>query len=353
MVSISDLQGLCARFRGVGHPTRIRYVGNPGGFTGARLWQIESETGLWCLRAWPPRGMDESRLEFIHTVLRAAAGQGLEFIPVPLQLDSGKTYVELEGRLWEMSRWMPGSADFHARPSDRRLAAAMQALARFHRATQSIHSTVAVSPTLERRREHLRRMCCGPEAERLAEAVPDGRWPEMDTRAVRLLHIVRLHRVQLDRMLSKPLPPVACQPAIRDIWHNHVLFVGDEVGGIVDFGSLAIDTIAIDVARLLGSLAGGDLHAWRVGLEAYAEVRELTPTERHLIALADYTGTIGGGLVWLMGHYVQKHKFDNPRGVLERVDHFLARLESPEMVESAVSAAHALEAITRSNGDED
>ncbi len=344
MVSISQLEELCVTFHGVGRPHRIRYVGNPGGFTAARLWQVESETGLWCLRAWPPHGIEEEKLTFIHKVLLTAAAAGLQFIPAPLTTGSGKTYVELEGRLWEMSRWMPGTADFHARPSDRRMTAAMQALAKFHKATERLCATVAVSPTLERRRESLARMCLGREADRLAKAVPDGRWPEMDSRAVRLLHAIRMHRTQLEAIVSKQLPAVTCQPVIRDIWLNHVLFVGEEVGGIVDFGSLGIDSVAVDIARLLGSLAGSDLHSWRVGLDAYTQVRELSPTERHLIAVADYTGTIGGGLVWLISHYLDRRKFDRPDRVLARVDHFLARLESPEMISAAVSAIHALEA---------
>lgn len=54
----------------------------------------------------------------------------------------------------------------------------------------------------------------------------------------------------------KPLADVSfrLQPCIRDIWHDHVLFDGDRVTGLIDFGAMQIDTPATDIARLVGSL---------------------------------------------------------------------------------------------------
>ena len=69
-----------------------------------------------------------------------------------------------------------------------------------------------------------------------------------------------------------PLSNIALpvQPCIRDIWHDHVLFTGDEVTGIIDFGAMDIDTPATDVARLLGSLVGDDEAGWRTASSAYS-----------------------------------------------------------------------------------
>jgi Ser/Thr protein kinase RdoA (MazF antagonist) len=107
-----------------------------------------------------------------------------------------------------------------------------------------------------------------------------------------------------------------------------VLFVGDEVSGIVDFGSMRPDNVATDVARLLGSLAGDDTQDWQSGLSAYQSVRPLSDDELSLVKAFDRSTVVLGGLQWLEWVYLDGRQFDNRAAVLERVDEFLRRLES-------------------------
>ena len=62
------------------------------------------------------------------------------------------------------------------------------------------------------------------------------------------------------------------QPCIRDVWHDHILFLGDSVSGIVDYGAMAVDTVAGDIARLLGSLVGNHVADWEEGIDAYHQL---------------------------------------------------------------------------------
>ena len=71
---------------------------------------------------------------------------------------------------------------------------------------------------------------------------------------------------------------VPVQPCLRDVWHDHVLFINDAVSGIVDPAAARTDTVAADISRLVGSLVGDDPHGWTVALEAYQSVRSLSPT---------------------------------------------------------------------------
>jgi homoserine kinase type II len=330
MSTDSDLlEPIWSQFSDVCRPTSVESLGNCGGFSGARLWLADTPLGRLCLRAWPTEQPSERQLEFIHATLRRVRGQGLSFVPAPLRTQDGETFVRYDGCLWELAPWMPGVADFHSRPTPERLRAALQALARFHLAAASTDSPdpVGPSPTLRRRLRELSSFLNGPAAEKLRRRVPDGRWPEMDVRAERLLEHVESRRSYLNDLLELRIPSVTQQPVIRDIWHDHVLFDGDAVSGIIDYGAMSIDTVAVDVSRLLGSLVDGDAGDWNAGLRAYCEIRPMSMDQRDLLETLDKTGVFAGGLVWLRWHYLENRTFENPAGALARVDHFLNRLE--------------------------
>src|SRR5207302_7945298 len=80
------------------------------------------------------------------------------------------------------------------------------------------------------------------------------------------------------------------QVCLCDIWHDHVLFSGDAVTGIIDYGSVRHDHPAVDLARLLGSLAGDDAELTAAGLAAYRGMRRLGTEDEELIRALDVTG---------------------------------------------------------------
>jgi homoserine kinase type II len=246
--------------------------------------------------------------------------------------------------LWELTPWMRGRADYHEQPNLDRLHSAMRALAQFHLAAASTNGVdpTGPSPTLQRRVRELRSFLNGPALSELRRRVPDRRWPEMDERAGRILDYVASYQKSLNQLLDQPLTPVTQQPVIRDIWHDHVLFEENSVSGVIDFGAVSVDTVAVDIARLLGSLADSDEIQWREGLRAYRELRPLSLAQQELLVTLDRTGVFAGGLVWLRWHYLEHRTFENQPGVLARVDHFLNRLatlERPAMRRIATSVA--------------
>src|SRR5258708_31355678 len=42
---------------------------------------------------------------------------------------------------------------------------------------------------------------------------------------------------------------------LGDVWSAHVLFTGDEVMGLIDYGGMPLDHPAQDLARLFGSMS--------------------------------------------------------------------------------------------------
>jgi homoserine kinase type II len=256
--------------------------------------------------------------------------EGFHQIALPLETRHHHGYVWHEGHLWELSPWLPGAANYRAQPSPRRLDAAMVALARFHQAAVSFplpETNPVASPGMCERFARVQELLGGGVAE-LARALETGGWPEMTVRASRLLHWFEAVAPKLlPTIESATRLQISLQPCIRDVWHAHVLFVGDEVSGIVDFGSMRPDNVATDVARLLGSLAGDDQQAWKRGLDAYHSVRPLNEAELSLVEAFDRSTVLLGGLQWLEWIYLEGRQFDNRADVLVRVDEFLGRLE--------------------------
>src|SRR5690606_11839002 len=119
----------------------VEFLGSAGGFSGAQFWRFQSPAGRLCLRRWPVEHPNLERLQFIHAVLAHVHQRGFRLIPVPLPTQSGGTYVQHAGHLWELTPWMPGRADYHNRPALQKLEAALRALAAFHQAAASFPLT--------------------------------------------------------------------------------------------------------------------------------------------------------------------------------------------------------------------
>ncbi|MCS6978375.1 MAG: aminoglycoside phosphotransferase family protein [Gemmatales bacterium] len=233
-------------------PEAVESLGNAGGFSGARLWRVSAE-GLWCLRAWPVEGPTRAELIVIHDLMLQAAAV-LPFVPrlrsVP---GGGQTCIFLNGRLWEMTTWQPGQADFHADPTPSKLIAAVEALARLHRVWTPHRPDYGICPAVLRRMGKLEAWQALPR-ERMESALGQSDadlrpWAEQALDAVRRWFVPAWEALTAWSKIAVPLQPCLC-----DVWHDHILFQGETVTGIVDYGSVRLDNPATDLARLLGSM---------------------------------------------------------------------------------------------------
>ncbi len=120
------------------------------------------------------------------------------------------------------------------------------------------------------------------------------------------------------------LPLHAC---LRDVWHDHVLFEGDRVSGIIDYGAARVDHVSVDLARMLGSLVEDDRALWDAGLEAYRRVRPLSDAEEGLAVALDRAGTILSVANWLRWLAVEERAYEDPAAARRRMATLVARLE--------------------------
>jgi hypothetical protein len=192
-------------------------LANAGGFSGARLWRLESEKGDWCLRAWPPDGPSGERLTSIHSLMALARSAGLPFVPAVATTFDGRTWLESNEVRWELCQWMLGQADFRTVPNRARLTAACVALGRIHKVWRPGTSTTGRCPAVQRRLAASDEWLCRVRSgwrPRLAAVDPATPWIE---RAWPILaRLIPTIPKRLDSWADRPLPLQAC---LCDVWH--------------------------------------------------------------------------------------------------------------------------------------
>jgi homoserine kinase type II len=264
--------------------------------------------------------------------LQSVFERGVREIPVPLSTRDGKTWAPHDGCLWELTPWMPGRADFHRDPRPEKLQAALEWLARFHAAAAPLPRQIGPSPGIAERLDLLKRLKAAERSE-IEMRLPSLAWPEFVSRAQRILAAFDRRAAKVESLLAEAAR-LACplQPCIRDIWHDHVLFEGARVSGVVDFGALRVECVSGDIARLLGSLVGDNPESRRLGLDAYCRTGPMNEAEQRLVTAFDASGVLLSGMNWLRWICLQGRQFDHPCSVLARLDEILLRLECPPLL---------------------
>jgi homoserine kinase type II len=321
--SLRDIQAIVREYSPEFRPTRIESLGAAGGMSGAQFWRVESGVGSLILRQWPTEHPSPERLRFIHNVQFHAVARGASFVPAPVRAVTGDSFTRGDGHLWQLEPLMPGEADYDRSPSVQKLRSAMTALAKFHVATSDFSgvqpsSRVGAAPAIAKRLSRLNSLNMNG-ASHLGAAISPDILPALEPLAHQfLVTLPLLIRPAIRQLESLAGNRFATQPCIRDIWHDHVLYRGDEVTGIIDFGGVDIDTPTTDIARLLGSLVGDDEGQWQIGIEAYSTVQPLSTAEQQAARALDHSGAILAGCNWLRWIYVDRRQFENPAQIVER-----------------------------------
>lgn len=281
-----------------------------GGFSGARVYRVEAAGGTFCLRCWPEGDAElpSRRLSELHRFLQFLEHEGVREIAVPLKAHGGGTLMCVRGGRWQIEPWKTGTADFHSHPTELRLQNAMRALARVHRAAERYTPTTAGSqwfacgagppPAVRERLERLG----GLAGRNLRQAVsPAVHLPRESTETL-LAAASNVHRAAAPAaagLARLSAVSVSLHPCLRDVWHDHVLFLGEDVSGIIDASAARTENVASDLSRLLGSLLPDDVARWDAALDAYAAVRPLSLDERRLVRALDAAGVVLSAVHWI------------------------------------------------------
>jgi homoserine kinase type II len=331
-----------------------------GGFSGASVWKGTSSDGsAVALKRWPA-DYSADRLRTVHGWVTAVAH--LSFVPRILPTRTGDTVLEVDGTLWDLSTWLPGEPDRH--PTDARLTAACRAIAELHLCwfagvARSGDPATALKGDIRKRFDTHEMSPSAPHPNpppqwgREQEGIPAihrrlalfrsyRAWRAAGGRPAVTGH-ARLNRKcaeaftllptvipDLERALApwrdRPLP---IGPCLCDVHAGHVLFTGDAVTGVIDYGAMKLDHPAVDLARYLGAAVTADARAFAAGLAAYRAARPPVDVPDELVYLLELSGAAGGLATWLL-RLAAGHPVDDPQNVARRMKRMLARLRLGE-----------------------
>jgi homoserine kinase type II len=203
------------------------------------------------------------------------------------------------------------------------------AIARLHRRLERF-STVGPSRGIVARLQELEAFLAGTHTSYEASIRMRPGLPGADL-AARWLSLARLQapaaRRELAGVVHRQIP---LQPCVRDLRHPHLLFDAGDLTGLVDFGAMDLDSVAGDLARLIGDWFPNDRGARAEALQAYEAVRPLSMSEHSLIASFERANSLLIGAHWLRMGFVEGRTFGPPdapvvglRNSLEQMRKFL------------------------------
>lgn len=334
-------------------PARIRPLDRDSeGFSGAVVLRVavaansQAPETEYCLRGWPPKSLPLERLLGLHRLLEHIHKCGVKQVSVPLRSKFGSTIYTEASQFWQIEPWLPGTSDFSANPNDARLRNAMVVLAAWHEAASRFEPrksealwfqsfAAATSPTVADRLDRIERYQDRDAAklrQLLQNTIPfpqwGNEWSGLIDVSTRILDLFQIAAQKIGEALSAYRNlRFRLHPCLRDVWHDHLLFFGDEVTGLIDPSAARSETPAADLSRLLGSLLGDDEQRWDVAISAYREVRQLSDREVALARVIDQCAVLLGGLTWLERLFVFRLNYSNPQRVLERMRQIALRLD--------------------------
>src|SRR5205814_1713672 len=107
---------------------------------------------------------------------------------------------------------------------------------------------------------------------------------------------------------------------------------GAAVTGVIDFGAMKPDHVAVDLARLLGDLVGDDEPRFEAGLESYRAAGGILATPHRFVRVLDRTGAVCGLVFWLLQLAAEPRPHTEPQAVAARLAALAERLEALAMI---------------------
>ncbi len=317
----STVSAVLARYGPIIRGLRWESLGSAGGFSGARIWRGDDAaiSPLLALKSWP-ESMTAAALGRIHGWMHAAMHLG--FVPRVLRNVAGSTATLAGGRVWDLCRWQPG--EVVRNPSDVQLVNACSAIAALHRSWAPT-TMLAPCPGVRNRLRLFEEYRCADSRGDALRSTTHPRLEEAVSRADELLARLLPSAEAALRLWNDVRLPL--QPCVRDLRREHLLFTNSEVTGVIDFGAMAFDHVAVDLARFLGEALGDEVSGFSDGLAAYRDAGGKLAVPDEFVHLLSFTGLLGSLIRWIFHFSGQGHTAQFPDTVAMRFLQLLLRCE--------------------------
>ncbi len=317
---LSELQEVFDRFSDLCRPIKVLELDNFAGWGGRVCYRVVAEDGgPFCLRRWPEGHPVRQHLEFMQAVLWASDCEGAYWLPLPVETNEGKGYVEHNGFVWELIPWFAGyKIPFNEPIRPGQLFSLVESLAEFHNAVESFPLPTpakGLSPrVLERNRqwqhwvrEKLARLDTALSNPLLlhVESLPAHsgfRTTEVEAVRDEMLELARLFlRSAVDRagrlvsiLVRASRIAVPHQPVLQSLYRRHVIFSDDNhlVKGLVDCSDMGVDTPAIDLAMVLANISPWESAESIQALAQYRKIRGIPDNEYYLMVALYHAETV-------------------------------------------------------------
>ncbi|MEC8555844.1 MAG: aminoglycoside phosphotransferase family protein [Planctomycetota bacterium] len=302
-----------------------------GGFSQSRVFRCEAEEQDYCLRSWPKQSYALERLEQVRRAIGQTHAAGLICLPKYFSAAEREFFLDAGDSYWELGEWLPGRAEYLENRSPEKLSAAMDTLAALHQVWNAT-SGQDFSPAWRRRitglegaAQHQLTQKLLRESHKCTERSAGS--GELAMLGMKTVNLMREYASSLYSLLNSAPARTNLHFVLRDIWSDHVLFSGDSVSGVIDFGAAGIDEPATDLARLLGSMEPADADQWWRGL---CEYRKHSPSLcPHRVLILDQASCLLSAIQWAKWLILEGREFSADRKVItDRWASFLFRLET-------------------------
>ena len=297
-----------------------------GGFSGSRVYRVvdrhHSEFAVRLLS--PDPQANRQPIQTLHDLQAFLIEQGLSQIakPVTVKSEYGHPYplvtnstllADTDG-LWQAETWMPGCGVAHSDLTERRLRNAMTLLNQFHTCAATFAARYpncdrfqlqsAPSPALQRRLEIIAQLADG-QLTQLENAAQKDKCSDFGQLSVRLSCRLRSCLPELQqRCQDLRRHCFLLQPVIRDLWSAHILFLDDQVSGLIDLHASGTDHVTTDLARLIRSWLGSDHERILELIGVFETFRTLSSTELSLLSVLDECNVVLSPVTWMKRRYL-------------------------------------------------
>ncbi|MGL4593640.1 MAG: hypothetical protein ACRCUY_02800 [Thermoguttaceae bacterium] len=360
------------------------------GLSGCMYWRIETENETYCLRRWTRKKPDIHRLQFLQAVIWHTTYEGIDFLPLPIETQNHQGFVCFEGDYWELLPWIEGqlgfsdsffvpasfpilsSEEFDFASSDLsvpildslkkneifaehdsteidscgtsdtkifRIAAMCMTLAQIHEAMSSFplpdFPTSLSKAIFDKKSRWENYSAFGMR--KLEDAISSIALPFRGNALGRLIKVgIQLVREArewskhcLNRLESMQNSEVPVQTILGNVSLRHFRFDENGVCGLIDCKEMQVDSVALDLAILLGSVAEPSDPLWAFGLKAYQTIRPLSTLEIALVSIFDRSIPILEGLEYLNNIFIDRIPFTSMQieEMTCRISNTLSRFE--------------------------